>query len=189
MESRTGCALGVAGLLVSIVAAVAAFGGPEEAWLRLRWIWAGHPPPIIVNLEPDPDGPKGSYIATLRNPSWEDVAVTGYEASTWELATSMSQVDDGGVTVMHPKEPPPEDCKGTRRVPLPQPLDIQPKGLRGIHIRPWNKDCWFDVHFTSDHGDTEPRMVAGSLRLKDLDALKRLPPTRPPPPPPPQPER
>lgn len=152
--------------LLALLAAVVGLGGPEDAWLKTRAMLWGHPPPKIVSVEEAPRAPKGSYIATLRNPSLEEVVVTGYSSRAHSPGISGDDPanvgwanavisDNGAVTVMAADEQPPEACSVHRYVALPRPLVIEPRGIRAIQFRPWKEPCVFQLVVHSDHGESE----------------------------------
>lgn len=152
--------------------------GPDETWLRLKWLWAGHPRPIVVSVESEADRPNGTFIATLRNPSWKAVAITGYNTSAAVAMAAVEDIgDDGGVTVMATKEPDPHDCSQDRKVAFARPLKIEPDGIRGLQIRPYDTVCPFEVHFTSDHGPTQSHPV-WALDLEKQKGLGARAPTK-----------
>jgi hypothetical protein len=167
--------VGAGALLLALVGAAAALGGPQDAWLKTRSVWAGQLPPQIISLEADPKQPDGTFVLTIRNPAVEDVVVTGYQAEpldrfadlTANATTDLNAVEGGAgeVPLVTAEESNPGLCKGPRDVRLPRPFVVEPKRAGALTIRPWIGGCPFAVRVTSNHGQSETAdSVEGTLR-------------------------
>jgi hypothetical protein len=147
-------ALGLAG-----IAYIAGSGGPEKAWLGVRAVIWGHPAPKIVSLEPERGDPS-MFILVIRNPALEDVVVTGYEATTLEVAHMNADINvsepvangAGNAPLIQADEQEPNPCDQPRNVHLPRPIVIEPGRTVALKIRPWDQPCPFEVKVFSDHG-------------------------------------
>jgi hypothetical protein len=152
-------------LFLTVIAAVAALGGPEDAWLKTRALWGVHPAPRIISMEGDPTRTDGTYIVTIRNPAIEDVIITGYEAKPLYVA-AMTMGSNAAVTnevepvaagagmiaLVTAEERKPDPCSGPRNVRLLRPLVIESKRAGALVIHPWEISCPFEVRVASDHG-------------------------------------
>jgi|SRR6185295_14250842 len=153
-------ALGVSAL--AAVSYVAASGGPEKAWLGIRSTIWGHPPPKLIDMQPDQKD-ESVFFISIRNPATEDVVVTGYRASPIEMsAASMNAIDEnaagavegggGAAPVVTADEQEPDVCQAARTVRLPRPIIVEPGKTVAVRIRPWDQACPFQVKVFSDHG-------------------------------------
>lgn len=190
--------IGIGSLFLALLALIGALGGPRDAWDKLTEpIW-GHPRPEILTVTEAPSKPPGTYLITIRNPSLEEVVITGYEAEPIEIAaaTAATNVSDPGgeeIAVVAPVEAAPATCDTQKRVLLARPIVVRGRRSAAIRVRPWDKSCLFIVRIFSNHGSSDlnsndptyAEWADFSDQLKDTFS----PPPPPPPPPPPVPEQ
>lgn len=169
-------ALGALGLLLlGLIGYVATAGGPEKAWLGVRAVISGHPPPKIISVEPERRA-AAMFVVAIRNPATEDVVITGYMAvpilapGAGPPSNVSDTVEDGGgsAPVVTADEQLADSCAQARIVRLPRPAVIEPGRTLALRIRPWSRPCRFEVAVNSDHGTSN----MGELPLDiDLNAV------------------
>lgn len=178
-ESRPHWVLvGLGALFLGLLAYTAAVGGPEKAWLGIRAVISGHPPPKIISVEPERRA-AGMFVVAIRNPATEDVVITGYMAApilapgAGPPSNVSDTVEDGGghAPVVTADEQLADACAQARIVRLPRPEVIEPGRTLALRIRPWSRPCRFEVVVKSDHGTSNMGELPPDVDLNAVGAF------------------
>lgn len=166
---------GAWGWLVASLGAIIALGTILIYGDRAGAVFGYYWPPEIVSFAPDPDsqGDDRPHLVVVKNPSIEEVVITGlrYEITpiwgdmvfTGTAAATAS--DDRPARVMEPVTlkggVAPPCVAGVFHKALAQPVSIDPKrtGPLRVNLRPRNvldaTGCIVRLALASDHGDTD----------------------------------
>jgi hypothetical protein len=198
-EERPGKGCGWQTGFIALVVALIGLGatilaaGPDTVVEHTKAAFGSYEAPETLRVEPK-GKPNAAYVVTLRNPSFEEVALLSYHVEpVASFAAAAASTNEGGSGVARVvAEAVPQRCKaGERDASLSRTIVIQPKKTMELVIHPWvlDQSCSFELRFNTSHGQSTTITVWEF----DPEGLKKAledaaPPSPPPPPPPPAPQ-
>lgn len=178
---KTTIVAGVFGLVAAIVAI-----GPDRFIQSVGAAVGIYPAPIIVRVLPatKEDGPVGTFLVTVTNPSDDPVAITGYDVEPSSIQPA-GALATGEAPKVKSKDWPEPCLTGQRSRRFGSSLVIGPKEILDVTIRPWTSDemCNYDLVLNSTHGNSDSVQVqvwqTGGLPIKSIskeewDRLRKL---------------